>query len=343
MRKINYQLEYLIGDILSQEGHYVDILSCSEYTLWYLIRQEGIHSFLPALGTKAFFGSGAIDQDTGFDAFSDYNMRIILSNCRYYFHLKPVCLEPGKESLSFIKKAVDEGHFVYTLYDSCYDSMLHSEPLHDYHGHAVTGYDDQKGIYLSLFEGEHEVKYEDMERMATHSKKKWGTYYLKFFFLCREKEEERKVSDQDILHDGRMALSDWKQELNCFENYVEQVKLLSEYPREARMDFVYRQRMIFNSMSEGLHYNFIFKLLLMEQHMGIRSGDLAEEFVSNRKKSVLIANMYRKLYVLLNKNDSFADSYMQKLTQKITEIYINKNAFLLHQYENLLEEECHSL
>lgn len=341
MSKISYQVSSLIGDILSKDGNYVDLLSCNEYTLWYLIRQEGIKSFLPALGTKAFFRSPALEWDPGFDAFSDCNIQTILSNCREYFHLKPVFFEDGLDIHSFIRKAVDQGHFVYTVYDSYYDSMQLKKPVHDYHGHPITGYCDEKGVYLSIFEGEYEVKYEDMEQMILHSRKRSGTYFLKFFFLCRESGKQEKVSFGTIRSDCLAVRLDWRREIRCFEAYIKYMKERSGHPAEEQMRFVYRQRLLFNSVSVGLHYNFVFRLSLLEQCLGIRTGELKERFITNRKQAVLIANMYRKLYILLEKNDKFAGSYMRRLIQKTEELFVRENNQLLRTYENIIREELH--
>lgn len=341
MSKMSYEVSSLVGDILSKDGNYVDLLSCNEYTLWYMIRQEGIFSFLPALGTKSFFWSAALEKDTGFDAFADYNIRTILSNCREYFHLKAVFCEDGQDIHSFIRKAVDQGHFVYVVYDSYYDSMQLKKPVHDYHGHPVTGYCDERGVYLSIFDGEYEVKYQDMEQMILHSRKRAGTYFLKLFFLCRENKKQEKISFGDIRLDCLNARKDWKWEIRCFESYIRRMKEISHCPAEEKMRFVYNQRLLFNSMTEGLHYNFVFRLSLMEQSMGIKTRELKERFITNRKQAVLLANMFRKLYILLEKNDQFAGSYMRRLIQKTEELFVRENRQLLKMYEKMIREELH--
>lgn len=44
MEKINYDIGELIGDLLSKDGFYIELLNCHEATIWYLIRQFGIRS-----------------------------------------------------------------------------------------------------------------------------------------------------------------------------------------------------------------------------------------------------------------------------------------------------------
>ena len=54
MFKIKYDIYELIGDLLSKDGFYVDLMSCKEFTIWYLLRQLKIRSFAPVLGTVCF-------------------------------------------------------------------------------------------------------------------------------------------------------------------------------------------------------------------------------------------------------------------------------------------------
>ena len=77
MLKINFDFDELLGDIISFNGLYIDFLDCNEYTIWYLIRQAGIKSFLPVLNTKAFYNNKLKIDEIGFGIYRDLNLKEI--------------------------------------------------------------------------------------------------------------------------------------------------------------------------------------------------------------------------------------------------------------------------
>ncbi|HEX2925120.1 MAG TPA: hypothetical protein VHP38_02500, partial [Ruminiclostridium sp.] len=268
MMKVDFDLNTLLGDILSTDGLYVDLLSCNEYTLWYLMRQAGLKGYVPVLRTQSFL-TRPLGEISSLGLYQGTNLKILMANLLKFYGVGIVHYNKSMGSIEeFVKKGISCNQFVYTLYDHYYNTLSPEPRVHDYHGHPVTGCDDGRQIYSSLIEGKFEVKYSDMESMSEHCYEMKGNYRNSFFYLDGVIEEDRLMPWKativdEIRCDCRRMINDWADEIGIFNEYTSGIPGVLNNSIEEQREFALNQRLLFNTMAEGMHGNFILKLRLL--------------------------------------------------------------------------------
>lgn len=342
MIKVEFDPDTLLKDILSQYGIYVDLLSCNEYTIWYLIRQAGIKAFIPALHTKSFLTT-SLWEIRSFWLYQDNNLKVIIDNLTKYYGIGIVQYEQSMGGMeAFILNGISRNQFVYTLYDYYYDTLLDEMRRHDYHGHPVTGYDEDRQVYVSIYPDKFEVRHSDLQKMVEHCFEKFGTYVNNYFYLDIPNDDvtpSMEVIKKELCSDCRQMLWDWTKELELFRNYVDELPKVIEYTLEDKLEFVLNHRFLFNSILEGMHGNFIFKLNLVHEVMHVDTTDLINLFLANRRKGIVIANMYRKASIILEDGPEYFAQIIQRISAKISEVFIRESEELLLEYEKLMKRE----
>lgn len=345
MIKVEFDSHELLNDILSKDGHYIDLIGCNEYTFWYLVRQAGIRSFLPVINTQCFINSGSIKNLESFGIHQDSNLEKLLFNAKKFFNIRTVQYDVNKGSIkAFIQNGVQANQFIYTLYDSYYDTFLEKIDNHDFHGHPIVGYDDKQQIYYSIFEGEHEVKYDDLKRMLEYCYEVSKTYINRYFYLDSADLSKDCLVDiesikQEIIQDCVKVIDDWTQEIECFNTYIDEIKEIFHMANDRKLDFVLKQRLLFNTMMEGLHGNFIFKLQLFQEIFSKDMTSFVSKFRKNRKKCVMIANMYRKAAILVEEYPDDFDEVINRLIHNLKKCFITDSLLLLNEFKKILETE----
>ncbi len=344
MLKVDFDLHSLLGDILSKDGLYVELLSCNEYTIWYLIRQAGYRGYVPVLYTKTFLNVESMENLRTFALYQDENLKIIMKNLIKFFGVGIVQYDETKTTIEdFIRKGIGESRFIHTQYDYYFDTLVNDKRFHDYHGHPITGCDDDRQIYLSIFPGKYEVRYTDMRKMSESCYKKYGTYMDKFFYLEGSMPKKCQLHfteslKDEISRDCECMVNDWQSELEVFQKYVYELPQILKYNREKQIEFALQQRLLFQSIVEGMHGNFIFKLRLINETFGLDTIELEERFLLNRKKSVMIANMYRKASVILEDNHAYFIQTLNHIAERVYEIFIQESKDLYITFNNLIRE-----
>lgn len=345
MVKVDFDLDKLLGDILSPDGLYVDLISCNEYTVWYLMRQAGLKGYLPVLRTKAFLTEKPFSHVSAFGLYQDTNLQIIMANLLKFYGVGIVQYDKNNDSLEeFIKEGISKEQFVYVLYDYYYDTLYTQDRVHDYHGHPITGYDDEKQIYSSLVRGVHDIKVNDLQKMLKHCYELFGTSKNHYFYLEGHIKNEQLIPwtetiVDEIRCDCRRIINDWLMEVDIFKDYCYQILKILTSSVEERRDYALKQRLIFNSMAEGMHGNFIFRLRLIHDTLGVNTNDMEQRFLSNRKKGIMIANMYRKASVLIDDDEDMYAETIYHIKEKVQELFVDESIDLLVEFQNLTEKE----
>lgn len=341
MIKAQYDCDVLLKNLISQYGYYVDLLSCNEYTIWYLIRQAGIDNFIPVIGTRAFINQEMLIDSDIFILHEDKNIDCIIKNLNEYYHIGIHSYDDKKEDIhSFICKALEKNQFVYTYYDHFYDSLVDGERKHDYHGHPITGYDSKHGLYESIYPDIFLVKIDDMQMMMKHCTEIFNArpYY---FYLDMSNAIDVKVIKnhvrQDLIEDCNNIESEWKEEITAFEKYIQVFPSIYDFEEENQVKYVLEQRILFNTILEGVNGNFLLKLQLIQEIFGINTEELRMEFLQNRRKSVIIANMFRKASILVTKDKKYFQQCIIQTINKISDVFIRENENLLMKYVALMK------
>lgn len=341
MNTVGCQVQKFACDIISKDGNFVELLSCNEYAIWYMIRYLGIKSSLPAMGTKAFLTDCKLEQQSTFGCYDDSNVEVLLFNLQSEFGMEVMQLAEEMELKKFIKQALDQEKIVYTYYDHYYNSFYDKIELHDYHGHIVASYDENEKIYYGLFGEEYKVRFEDLENMRGHCLAKTKTLNNRFFYLDF-KEDGLKTEQNpsnvkgNVIEDYEKVLNDWKEEIELFADYVKKLPLIYKGIGNDRDKFLLDQRLLFNSVMEGLHYNMVFRFRMIYEMFDYDSSALEADFIENRKSATVIANMFRKLYIY-TREDYFGESrYITKICDKIQKIFVTESADLMQQAKEIL-------
>ncbi len=243
----------------------------------------------------------------------------------------------------FIRQGIQENQFVYTLYDSYYDTFLENIDEHNFHGHPISGYDDKKQIYYSIFGDEHKVKYNDFLKMFNYFKETSGTSQIGYFYLDIDNISRNCLDTDDcikqkIIRDLAKDINDWKQETERFKEYVEVVKKVFSSNGYNKKEFALTQRLLFNTIMEGLHGNFIFKMRLFKDVF--HTGDVEDfilRFKENRKKCILIANLYRKAAILIDEYPDDFDEVACRLKDNLEKHFIINSLRLLDELKKILK------
>lgn len=345
MGKIAFDLEKLLGDILSPNGLFVDLLSCNEYTLWYLLRQAGLKGYEPSVRTKAFLTEKSIREVKTFALYQNTNLEILMANLLKFFGVGVINYNKSRGSIEdFIKEGISKNKFVYTLYDHFYNSLADEPRGHDYHGHPITGYNDDEQIYLSLLPDKYKVKYKDLNLMFDHCYKIDDSQRNKYFYLDSHIDLERlspwmNTIKDEIKCDCHHVINNWREELECFRDYSLEILEILDCSIEERREFALQQRLLFNSMSEGLHGNFIFKLRLIQEVMGIDTNSLEQRFYENRQKGTMIANMYRKASVLIDDEPQLYTDTLHRIAENVNKIFVDESKELFFEFKSIILKE----
>jgi hypothetical protein len=331
MVKIQYDIHELIGDLLSKDGFYVDLISCKEFTIWYLLRQLGIRSFAPIIGTVCFINEAdPINLDKMLIKRNN-NSNIIFKNAERFFQAKRKIykIEDGSYK-DFIKEAIHHDRFVYSLFDNLYNSLAYFHSFdNEKHGHPIVGYDDDRSMYLSLLTNQREITYNDLDKMIEDGYNQYKNYDdILYYFekasavtLSLEQEEQARV---ECLADIYNTLNDWDIELNFFRAEVDSIYQGVELAREEKERLADEKNAFYNLMMIGLHGDFVLKLRLLEQLFGIFLKDIEEEFLTNRKTASLIANMFRKASVILRRDEGYYNQTLPKIAKRVEQTYITE-------------------
>ncbi|HEX2925150.1 MAG TPA: hypothetical protein VHP38_02650, partial [Ruminiclostridium sp.] len=108
---------------------------------------------------------------------------------------------------------------------------------------------------------------------------------------------------------------------------------------EEQREFALNQRLLFNTMAEGMHGNFILKLRLLDEILGIDTHILEQKFSENRKKGTMIANMFRKAAVLLEDGPELYAEALLHTAERISAIFVEESRELLKEFESLAGQE----
>ena len=343
--KVDFDLNTLLGDILSTDGLYVDLLSCNEYTLWYLMRQAGLKGYVPVLRTHSFLTRSPLSEVLSFGLYQDTNLNILMANLLKFFGVGIIHYDKSMGSIEeFVKKGIARNKFVYTLYDHYFNTLSPEPRVHDYHGHPITGCDNERQIYLSLVDGKFEVRYSDIQNMSDHCYELNGSYVNKYFYLDVEIEKDMLIPWKativdEIRCDCRRMISDWMEEIGIFQEYISEISGILNSSIEAQREFALNQRLLFNTMAEGMHGNFVFKLRLLDEILEIDTHMLQQRFMENRKKGTMIANMFRKAVVLLDDGPEIYAEALLHTAERISDIFVEESSELLKSFKNLVMQE----
>lgn len=340
--KINFDFEELLGDIVSTEGLYIDFLDCNEYTIWYLIRQAGIKSFLAVLNTKAFYRNESNRNEVDFGIYKDFNLNQIKDNLYKYYNIKIINFDEHKCKLKdFIKEGISKNQFIFTLYDYYYDTLADGEKIHEIHGHTITGIDNERGIYLSLLPDKYEVKFNDLEIMLREYTKKSSKAKNYCFYLDISKfgYSNNKNLLQFIQTDILNTINDWKEEIEYFNQYISVLNKLEFTTKENKKAFALKGRLLFNSILAGMHGNFIFKLRLISEYFSINTCTMENDFCNNRKQSAIISNLYRKAVVILDDDEAYFNELLHRVSHNIHRFFVDESNGILLKFIEVMGKE----
>lgn len=340
--KINFDFQKLLGDIISSDGLYIDLLDCNEYTIWYLIRQAGIKSYLAVLNTKAFYHSKSNIDEADFGIYRDFNLQEIKNNLNKYYNIKVVHFDKKESSfMDFIKEGLSKQQFIFTLYDFYYDTLVSGPRVHDIHGHPVTGIDKEREIFLSLLPGKFEVKLGDLEKMLLTSIEESSEAQKYCFYLDTSKFND--TNDAKIVFniqaDIMNTIKDWKEEIEFFNQYIFQLDKVKAFNQEEKKNFALKERLLFNSIMEGIHGNFIFKLRLISEYFDVSTFEFEEKFLNNRKQSLIISNLYRKAAVILEDDEAYFDELIRRISQNIYKYFVVESSEILNTFSEFIRKE----
>lgn len=331
MVKIQYDIHELIGDLLSKDGFYVDLMSCKEFTIWYLLRQLGIRSFVPIIDTVCFINEADPNNIDKMLIKRSNNAGIIFRNAERFFQAKRKVYKVEDGSYQdFIKEAIHHNRFVYSLFDNLYNSHAYFHSFdNEKHGHPIVGYDDDRSMYLSLLTNQREITYNDLDKMLEDGYNKYKNYEdILYYFenastiaLSVEQEEQAK---EECLADIYNTMNDWNIEFKFFQAEVASIYQGVELAREEKERLADEKNAFYNLMMIGLHGDFVLKLRLLEQLFGVSFKDIEAEFLSNRKTAFLIANMFRKASVILRRDEGYYSQTLPKIAKKVEQTYITE-------------------
>lgn len=329
MVKIQFDLHELIGDILSKDGLYVDLMSCKEFTVWYLLRQLGIQSFAPVLGTVCFINEENYEDLDRMLIKRSLNSDIVIQNAQRLFQVKrKIYQEEDGSYQDFIKNAIHHNRFVYSLFDNLYNTLAYYQSFdNEKHGHPIVGYDDDKGVYLSILSNYREITYQDLDNMLEDGYRKYKEYddilyYFEEASTTSLSPEQKESLRGECLLDIDNTLKDWDTEIEFFRKEVAGYYLGKELTRDQKAKMANEKNGFYNLLMIGVHGDFIFKLRLLEQLFHVSFQDIEELYLANRKTASLIANMFRKATVMLKRDEKYFDQTIPKIAKRIELTYI---------------------
>lgn len=339
MVKINYKIGELIGDLLSKDGFYIELLNCHEATTWYLIRQFGIKSYIPAIGTNSFINVHSFQETAKIEQDKRENLFILFNNLNKYFGVKMKYYTPQDESYkNFIKEGIHKNKFVYALYDNYYDTQdINRIDENSKHGHPIVGYDDAKDVYLGITKMQREIKYNDLDVMIKDGYRKNKTYKITLFYfddlVYKQSEKETiEMAKISLERDIKVCLNQWKNEMSFFTNEIEDIYKSVDLSLSEKIHFAFIKNNFYNLFMSGTHGNYIFKLRAIRELLQIDTLELEKSFYQNRKAAMTISNMFRKAEILLGKNEEYYNDTIPKICSKIFQTYIQQGEELLNRF-----------
>jgi|GEM_PF-5623714 hypothetical protein len=338
MEKINYDIGELIGDLLSKDGFYIELLNCHEATIWYLIRQFGIRSYLPVIGTNSFINAHSFKETDKIEKGKRENLYILFNNLNKYFGVKiKYYTSKDKSYKNFIKEAIHKNKFVYALYDNYFDTLDENRvDENSKHGHPIVGYDDDKKVYLGITKTQREIKYDDLNAMIKDGYKKNRTYKITLFYFDEAYKQPGKETietvEKSLIKDIKNCIAQWNNEMLFFANEIEDINKSVEYSLNEKIYFAFIKNNFYNLLMSGTHGNFIFKLRVISDLFKIDTSELEKNFFINRKNAMTISNMFRKSEILLDKNEEYYNVTIPKICAKIHQTYIQQGEELLNAF-----------
>lgn len=341
MISLRLNIHESLNDLISKDGNYIDLLTCDEYTLWYLLRHLAIQSFLPVIHTNCFLTKDSFADLNELSNLQLENFDQVLFNIEQFFNIKLLEYCAKKSTLNqFIKEGIGRNQLIYMRYDSYYDSLRGKTSKHYFHAIPIAGYDDMKGIYYSIFEGQHEVKYHDLENMYQEASKffKQSCFYF---------DSEKIVFDTlplasplrcEIYNDLSLVARAWENEIAIFKDYQNQLDQVFAMNDSDKEQYVLEQRLVFHELIEGIHGNFIFRLNLISELAAIDTSHFKELFLNNRKKFNMIANMFRRASIYAKDDPTEFDKVMVRIKDTITEYCIVQSEEMLRMYFDILQK-----
>lgn len=341
MIRIDFDADSLMGDLLSQDGFFIDLIGCEEFTFWYLLRQTGIRSYAPVIGTTSFISKLTKSSLPELVSSFKQNVSILLKNAIKYFSANIMSYnESYKNYYDFIKEAILKGRFVYTLYDTRLDSLKPFElDYNDWHGYALVGFDDDKKEYISIFSTS--VNYKDLDNMLKNGYRKWRSYKSILYYIDSVNET---ISDymlsiikKDFIEDLKKELKHWEIELQFFQKEIEEIKSSEFLNMEEQRAFIEQKNRFYNMLMVGGYGNFIFKIRYIQEIYNIDTLELEERFSQNRKESLVIANMFRKALIKAKRdNQKYYLDLLPAICDKINSVYIKEGKELYETFRNIV-------
>ena len=336
--KVDFSLEGLLGDLLSGDGLFVDLLNCDEYTVWYLMRQAGLPGFIPAIGTQAFLPAGDFNKNM-FKNINRANLEQVVKNLEKYYGIGLLQFKDRQNTIhEFIMDGLKKKRFIHTYYNHYYNTLAPEPREDDFHGHPVTGYDGARDVYLSIAPGFYEVRREDFHKMAKSAQSSTEAlsmfFYLEGAIPAAVNGDVREIRERALVDFIRTADS-WEDEIRYCNEYAS--RLAEACNPDDKIAHALEQRLFFNEILEGVHGNFLFKLRLLDDLFQVDTSSLRTEFLSNRKQSIVIANMFRKTSILLEAVPECHYKQILKISKKIKAIFVQESERLLFIYRKALK------
>ncbi|HAB61628.1 MAG TPA: hypothetical protein DCE48_13210, partial [Lachnospiraceae bacterium] len=264
MTKIDYDVDSLVGDLLSKDDFFIDLIGCKEYTFWYLLRQIGIRSYAPVIGTTSFISKSTKSSLPEVINSFKQNVFTLLEKASRYFNAVIISYDNSyKNYYDFIKEAIIKGRFVYALYDTAFDSLKPFDlDYKDLHGYALVGFDDDKGEYSSILSTF--IKYEDLENMLQSGYLKEGSYKNILYYIDSVERtstnQELPIIKRDLIEDIKKDIKHWEIEFQFFLEEIEDIKKSEFLDIEEQCEFIEKRNNFYNMLMVGGYGNFIFKI-----------------------------------------------------------------------------------
>ncbi|HEX2925005.1 MAG TPA: hypothetical protein VHP38_01900 [Ruminiclostridium sp.] len=352
VERIQFDLDTLLGDTAASDFKGIEFLNCFEYTLWQLMRQNGISDYKAALNTTAFVTDPRAVAKHVYGRVALKNFQIITTNLEKFYGVRQVYCnktlkqrEPDSRSNStcyeFIQGAIKSGKFVYTLYNNFFDTVNESGKARGrnvYHSTVITGYDDNRQEYIALIDGRYNIGYTDMEKMYAHFERRvpWVQPWILFYLLPPVPKPFAKAKYyKDLYTDLEKTARDWSAEIGIFDSLTD--SMLKNFPKTGktlayeRTRELYGLRIFFYWMRLGCHGNLYLKLRALSEITGCLTEDFYSKFLKNRRNNEIIANILGRVYV------NYSYEGLANAAEKIKEIFVYEADELRNQYLKLID------
>lgn len=320
-KRIQFSLEDTLGDSVSSSFHGIFGLNCYEYAFWQLIRQAGITNNYSSLHTKVFITRTKVQNRFDIERSIVENLKVLEENVKNIHGMRKV-LNVEEDIKTFVEKAIDEGRFVYLLYNNYYDTHNYrssSLDNNEYHSTVITGLDDSKEYYIPLIDGTYNIYFDDYAIMSnklnTESNcfEPWGLFYLKEDrnLVGMSEAELLKSFVEDLFTD----LDDWLKELRFFKIFLEELEaeLIKSSSKEYKVDesLLWEKSCVLQNIKIGISGNLILKLKALNKLSRENFDSIIDRFYFNRESISHLGILLGKIAV---------DFSTEKFTQVIGEL-----------------------